>query len=76
MDSNYEAQKQLTRQRLAARHEQAAAERALRQGRSEQNGRLKRFFLSLFRRSRRPEKRTGERPLPSARIAISGKGKR
>ena len=76
MDSNYEAQKQLTRQRLAARHEQAAAERALRQGRSEQNSRLKQFFLSLFRRSGSPEKHTGAQKSPSARLAISGKGKR
>ena len=72
MDSNYEAQKQLTRQRLAARHEQAAAERALREGRSAQNGRLKQLLLYLFRQS---ERRGSKQQKSSPRPAIAGKGK-
>jgi hypothetical protein len=76
MDGNYEAQKHFTNQRLAARREQAAVERALREGRSAQNGRLKQFFLTLFRRSGSPEKHNAGKPAPSARLAISGKGKR
>lgn len=75
MDSNYEAQKQLTNQRLAARREQAAAERMLREGRPARMGGFKQFLLALFRRSRRPEKHTGAQKSPSARVAISGKAK-
>ena len=74
MDNNYEAQKQFTSQRLAARREQAAAERLLKEGRRERNGRLKQL-LYLFRRSRRPEKHTGAQKSTPARLAISAKGK-
>jgi hypothetical protein len=48
MDSNYEAQKQLTRQRLSARREQASAERLLREGRPARLGGVKQFLMHLF----------------------------
>jgi len=66
MDSNYEAQKQFTRQRLAARREQAAAERMLREGRPARTGGFKQFLSYLlartghFRRSDRREEKKQE----------------
>ncbi|MFL7838892.1 MAG: hypothetical protein ACK2U5_19175 [Candidatus Promineifilaceae bacterium] len=60
MDSNYEAQKQFTRQRLAARREQAAAERILKEGRSPRTGGFKHFLVKLFRRSDRREEKKQE----------------
>jgi hypothetical protein len=56
MDSNYEAQKQFTKQRLEARQRQADAERLLRGGRPARMSGLKQFFIRLFRRSGRPAK--------------------
>ncbi len=81
MDSNYEAQKQFTRQRLASRREQASAERLLREGRPARLGGLKQFLMHIFARTglfhrsgRREEKRRAQQS-SSARLAITGKDK-
>lgn len=75
MDSNYEAQRQFTRQRLTARREQAAAERILREGRPARMSGLKQFFAHLFRRSDRREEKKSAQQFSPARLAITGKGK-
>lgn len=75
MDGNYEAQRQLARQRLVARREQAAAERLLRQGRPPRMHALKQFLATLFRRSGRQDAEKGERQASPARLATTGKSK-
>ena len=81
MDSNYEEQKLFTHQRLAARREQAAAERALHEGRPARTNGLKQVLSYLFARTRffhRPD-RQGSEPEPqlkSPRLAVTGKDKR
>ena len=75
MDSNYEAQRQFTRQRLTARREQAAAERLLREGQAEQASGLKQFIATLFRRSDHQKERKRARQSPPRRLAIMGKDK-
>ena len=74
MDSNYEAQKQFTNQRLSARREQAAAERVLKEGRPARTSGFKQFLCKLFRRSGR-QKRDLEPQSSSPRLALTGKGK-
>jgi hypothetical protein len=77
MDSNYEAQKNFTNQRLTARREQAAAERALREGRPARTNGLKQVFSYLFaitRFFRRPD-RQGSEPEPQSKLVVTGKGK-
>jgi hypothetical protein len=76
MDSNYEAQKQFTRQRLASRREQAAAERLLREGRPARMSVLKQFLVTLFRRPGSREERKRAQRSPSGALATIGKGKR
>lgn len=76
MDSNYEAQRHLTTQKLDARREQAAAERLLRQGQQPRASGLSRFFSRLFRHSgSRQDKKHAQKP-PSAALAAPGKRKR
>lgn len=75
MDSNYEAQSQFTRQRLAARREQAAAERTLREGRPARSGRLKQFLVSLLRQAGSREKQKSVQESPPVALATSGKDK-
>jgi hypothetical protein len=75
MDSNYEAQKQFTRQRLSARREHAAAERLLREGRPAGSGRLRNFLMRLFQRPGRREVQKREQQSSSVRLALTGKGK-
>ena len=68
MDSNYEAQKQFSRQRLDARREQAAAERLLREGRPARMRGLKHLLVTLFRRpAYREEKKRVQRSLSANR---------
>ena len=75
MDSNYEAQKQITKQRIAARHEQARAERLLREGYPAPRRGIGQFLLQLFRRpGHRREKKAAEAS-QSAELAVAGKGK-
>lgn len=74
MDSNYEAQSQLARQRIAARRKQAQAERLLRAGQPESRHGLQQLFLRLFQVfGRRRAQETAE-PSRSTRLAIAGKG--
>jgi hypothetical protein len=75
MDSNYEAQKQFTRQRLSARRELADAERLLREGRPARTSGLKHFLATLFRRPTHREEKKRARHFPSARLAMTGKDK-
>lgn len=64
MDSNYEAQRQLGRQRMAALQQQAASERLLRSARPSRTGRARQFFTRLLRRGKRG-RRPEQQPVPS-----------
>ena len=72
MDANYEAQKQLGRQRQAALLEQAATERTLRTGRPPRGAGLRVFLARLFRR---PVSRSRQQE-GVAKPALAGPGKR
>jgi len=75
MDSNYEAQKQLARQRLATRREQARVERLLREGHPESRHSIRQLLVQLFRRSgRRREKRPAQESR-SVDLAAAGKSR-
>ena len=75
MDGNYEAQKHFTRERLAARREEAAAERLLQQeGRGRPRG-LRHFLVQLFRRLGLEDEQKGDRQAPTAARAQTEKGK-
>jgi hypothetical protein len=75
MDSNYEAQRHLTRERLASRREQAAAERLLRQeGRGSGSG-PRYFLVRLFQGLGQRDEQRGGRQAPTAAQGQTEKGK-
>ncbi len=74
MDSNYEAQSQFVRQRLATRREQAEAERLLREGRRGRLGGLKQFLMYLSRRSSRQRGKKHAQEAHSGVLATGRKG--
>lgn len=75
MDGNYEAQNYFARERLAARREQAAAERLLRQkGRGSGSG-LRHFLVRLFQGLGQRDEQRDDRQVPTAAQGKTEKGK-
>jgi hypothetical protein len=75
MDSNYEAQRELTKQRLAARREDGRVGRLLREGQPKPGRGLRGFLMQFWKRSGQRREKKATEAAQSAELAVAGKGK-